>query len=126
LLGLAPASAFWLAMASMFLLGFANPLTNGPVHAIFQSAIAPDMQGRAFALISAACSAMSPIGILIAGPLADAVTVQLWFSIAGVGCVVMAIWGLLSPAVMHIEENHQAREGDRAPALTPADAGATQ
>ncbi|MBN1640100.1 MAG: MFS transporter [Anaerolineae bacterium] len=126
-LGMAPASAFWLALGGMFLLGCMNPLANGPLHAIFQSVVAPDMQGRAFTLIGCACSAMSPIGILIAGPIADAVNVQLWFAIGGVGCLTMAAMGLLSPALMHIEENHRARAGSPSAEVTPtarADAGA--
>ena len=109
LLGLAPAGAFWMALGGMALLGIMNPIANGPLSAIFQSVIAPEMQGRAFTLIGTACSAMAPVGMAIAGPVADAVGIQSWFVVGGVACAVMAAYGVLSPALMDIEGNQQVR-----------------
>lgn len=111
LIGLTPAALFWVALAGMLFVGTMNPIANGPIHAIFQSVIPPDMQGRAFTLISSACNAVAPLGMLVAGPVADALGVQSWFVIAGVTCVAMGAVGFLSPAVMHIEDNHREQEG---------------
>jgi DHA3 family macrolide efflux protein-like MFS transporter len=122
LIGVAPASAFWLAVAGMFVLGFTNPLANGPINAIFQSVIAPDMQGRAFTLIGSACAAMSPIGMAIAGPVADALGVQAWFLVGGVACVLMSAYAFTNPTVMNIENNHKQPEAKGAPAPTPTEA----
>jgi DHA3 family macrolide efflux protein-like MFS transporter len=110
LLGLAPAAAFWMALAGMALLGIMNPIANGPLHAIFQSVIPPDMQGRAFTMIGTACSAMAPVGMAIAGPVADALGIQSWFLVGGAACVVMAVYGMLSPVLMGIEGNHRAQQ----------------
>jgi len=110
LLGVAPAGAFWVGLSGMALLGLMNPIANGPIHAIFQSVIEPDMQGRAFTMIGTACSAMAPVGIAIAGPFADTLGIQSWFVVGGVACVLMATYGLFSPVLMRIEENYQARQ----------------
>ena len=50
LVGLAPANAFWWALAAIGLAGFMMPLTNGPIMALLQSIVAPEMQGRVFTL----------------------------------------------------------------------------
>jgi len=34
----------------MFVAGYMNPITNGPVHAVLQAVVAPEMQGRVFTL----------------------------------------------------------------------------
>ncbi len=119
LMGFAPPTAFWMGLSGMALLGIMNPIANGPLHAIFQSVIAPDMQGRAFTLIGTACSAMAPVGMAIAGPVADALGIQSWFVIGGVACVVMGAYGVLSPALMNIEGSHQVREAPLREALEP-------
>ena len=92
--------------------GFMNPLTNGPINAIFQSVIPPEMQGRAFTLIGSACSAMSPLGMLIAGPVADALGVQSWFIICALTCAALGVYGFTNPVVMEIESNHRQPEAD--------------
>jgi DHA3 family macrolide efflux protein-like MFS transporter len=121
--GLSPETAFWLALSAMSVTGFMNPMANGPIHAIFQSAVAPEMQGRTFAVVGSACSAMAPLGMAIAGPVADALGVHSWFVMAGASCIVMAVWGLLNPAVMNIESNQQtpcvAEDKTSTPATVP-------
>ena len=110
--GVAPANAFGMALGGIAFIGFMNPLTNGPINAIFQSVIPPDMQGRAFTLIGSACSAMSPIGMIIAGPIADAFGVQSWFIICGLSCAAMGVYAFANPVVMGIEDNHRQTEAD--------------
>jgi len=56
-----------------------QPITNGPIMAIMQATVAPEMQGRVFSLIQAGATAMTPIGLLIGGPVADRFGVQSWF-----------------------------------------------
>ena len=90
----------------MAITGLMNPIANGPMNAIFQSVVAPDMQGRVFSLINSGCSAAAPLGMAIAGPVADAVGVQVWFILAGVACVSLALVGWSMPAVRNIEQNH--------------------
>lgn len=103
-IGFAPAKLFWLALAANTLTGLILPMTNGSYGAILQSVIAPEMQGRVFAFIMSAAMLVSPLGLVIAGPISDALGIQLWFWVAGIVCAVMGVLGFFIPDVMHMEE----------------------
>jgi DHA3 family macrolide efflux protein-like MFS transporter len=124
-LGMVPAGAFSLAVALLFWLGFVNPITNGPLMAAVQAVVAPDMQGRVFTLIGSVASAMTPLGLIIAGPVADRFGVQIWFVLGGIITLVMATASLFIPAVMNFEQGRKiatpATDTEAAPSPTPAD-----
>jgi DHA3 family macrolide efflux protein-like MFS transporter len=102
--GLVPASAFWLALIVMFFRTMMLPMIRGPVMAVFQSHVPPDMQGRVFTLLISAISLMAPLGLAVGGPLAEAFGARMLFVLAGVGCLVVAtVWGS-SPKIMHLED----------------------
>jgi DHA3 family macrolide efflux protein-like MFS transporter len=103
-MGLLPSSAFMLAVGTMFFLGVFNPIVNGPLMAAVQAAVAPEMQGRVFTLIQTMAGAMSPVGLIIAGPIADKLGVQTWFIIGGVVTISMGVIGIFIPAIMHFED----------------------
>ena len=109
-MGLLPPSAFRFAIATMFFLGVVNPIVNGPLMAAVQAAVAPEMQGRVFTLIGSMAAAMSPIGLLIAGPIADKLGVQTWFIIGGIVTLVMGITSLFIPAIMHFEDGRSTEK----------------
>jgi DHA3 family macrolide efflux protein-like MFS transporter len=102
--GVSPSSAFLLALAAMFMMGVGNPITNGPLFAVVQACVAPEMQGRVFTLLISTASAMTPLGLLIAGPLADLYGVQIWFIIGGCVTALMGVVGYYIPAIVHIED----------------------
>jgi DHA3 family macrolide efflux protein-like MFS transporter len=105
--GLAPATTFWMAWGGLLLAGMMNPIVNGPFFAIMQDVVAPDMQGRVFTTIGSISGAAAPLGMLIAGPVADAFGVQLWFIVAGIIGLAMGI-GLPSvKSVMNLEDQRQ-------------------
>ncbi len=104
-LGLTPSSVLWLALAALFLAGVMEPIVNGPLFAVIQSQVAPDMQGRVFTLMQSAAMAMSPLGMAIAGPVADWLGVRSWFVVGGAACALMGISALFVPAIMHLEDN---------------------
>jgi DHA3 family macrolide efflux protein-like MFS transporter len=106
MIGLLPATAFPLAVGAMFLAGFANPIANGPLFAALQASVDPDMQGRIFTLIGSFAGAMSPLGLIAAGPVADHLGVQTWFLIGGVVTLLMALTMFPIPAVLHFEDGH--------------------
>jgi DHA3 family macrolide efflux protein-like MFS transporter len=83
------------------------PIVNGPIHAIVQAVIEPEMQGRVFTLMGSLSAAMAPLGLIIAGPVADAIGVQSWYVIGGISAILMAVLGFSLPAVMNIEDNHR-------------------
>lgn len=112
--GLAPAPAFWLAAGAMLLVGFAMPVTNGPLLAAVQAAVKPEMQGRVFTLIQSGASAMMPLGMIIAGPVADTLGVQTWFIAGGLVTGLMALVGFSLPALARFEEGRGSPEGQAA------------
>jgi len=107
-MGLLPPTAFGLAIATMFFLGVVNPIVNGPLLAAVQAVVAPEMQGRVFSLIGTVAAAMSPIGLIIAGPIADKLGVQTWFVIGGIVTLMMGITGVFIPAIMRFEDGRDA------------------
>ena len=124
-LGLLPGTAFTLAVVAMFYLGVINPIVNGPLLAAVQAAVEPEMQGRVFSLIGSVSAAMTPLGLIIAGPLADHLGVQSWFIIGGVVCGLMGIAAFFIPAVMTFEDGRNkelpASPVDLAIAARPAE-----
>ncbi|HNE04037.1 MAG TPA: MFS transporter [Anaerolineales bacterium] len=104
----APSNAFWMVVAAMAFMGFMMPMVNGPIHALFQSVVEPDMQGRVMSLISSVAQAMMPIGFILAGPITDAISFQAWFWVAGILNLLIGVSGFFIPAVINIEENRKA------------------
>jgi MFS transporter, DHA3 family, macrolide efflux protein len=103
-MGLLPPSAFVIAVGTMLYLGMINPIVNGPLMAAVQAAVAPEMQGRVFTLINTMAAGMSPIGLIIAGPISDKLGVQTWFIMGGIVTGLMGIASFFIPAIMHFED----------------------
>ncbi len=104
--GLLPSDLFTFALIAAGLTGFSLPIVNGTIGAIMQSSVAPDMQGRVFALLGSLSGAMAPIGLAVAGPISDVIGIQAWFRIAGIFCIAMGFVGLMIPAVVQVESNN--------------------
>lgn len=90
-LGIAPSNWFWMGLAGACLVGIMNPITNGPLFAIIQAKVDKEKQGRVMTLINSLCTGMTPIGMIIAGPLADQFGIQTWFILGGIFCMVMSV-----------------------------------
>ena len=108
----APSNALWLAVIGALLVGIMTPMTMGPFYAMVQTIVEPDMQARIFSLLNSVGTAMVPIGLLVAGPVADRFSIQIWFLFGGLLCILMAICGLFIPAVMQIESRDIPMPGD--------------
>ena len=76
-----------------------NSFVNGPIFAIMQTTVAPEMRGHVFTLIG------SLSGLMIAGPLADKFGVQSWFVIGGFVTLLMGVIGFFVPVIMNVEED---------------------
>ena len=120
LVGLAPGWALSLAVAAFALHGFMNPLANGPLFAIVQAKVAPEMQGRVFTVIMSASSAMTPLGLAVAGPMADGLGLSAWFAFAGVSCLLIALSIPLLPAVMNLENSQSLHDQATPEVSSPA------
>jgi DHA3 family macrolide efflux protein-like MFS transporter len=105
--GTAPESLFAMFLVGFFLLGFMEVITNGPLIALVQSNVDADKQGRVITLLTACTSAMSPISLLIAAPVADHLGIRVWYVAGGVLCMVMAGAAFLVKPLMEIEEDRK-------------------
>ena len=122
-LGLVPANGFWLALGTLFVSGFMNPLINGPFFAILQATVAPDMQGRVFTLAGSLSQAMMPLSLAVAGPVGDLVGVRSWYVAGGAIFALIGAASFFVPAIVNIERNHNGHtEEDKA---SPAPAAET-
>jgi DHA3 family macrolide efflux protein-like MFS transporter len=101
---------FVFGIVMLFLVGTMNPIVNGPLMALVQSIVAPEMQGRVFGLVASSVSIMAPLGLAIAGPLSDTVGVRVWFVVGGAATAAIGIGGFLIPAVYHIEDEQDETE----------------
>ncbi len=93
LCGVLPAEMvwFWVFAALCALLGASSNLYNIPYIAYLQETIAPDRMGRAFSLIGSLGSATMPMGLLIAGPIAQSHGVSLWFLVSGIVIILVTL-----------------------------------
>lgn len=103
-IGFLPETGFYIAVACMFSAGFMIAMVNGAASALMQTAIPPEKQGRVFGLMGSLTVAMTPIGLAVAGPVADLVGVQIWFIVAGVSLSAIMAGGFLIRSVMTVED----------------------
>lgn len=117
------------------------PVINTTSQVIWQLKVAPEMQGRVFALRRMVSQAASPLAIALSGPLADRAFAPLLlpggalagslgrvigtgpgrgiaflFVLAGAGTVLLAATGWLHPRVRHLEEEIPDQLADDSPA----------
>lgn len=103
-LGMTPSSAFVLAVGLALLLNYMNPMIDGPLMAMLQATVPPGIQGRVFALLMSGWGAAMPLGLAVAGPVADALGLQVWYLISGCATVAIAIVGFMLPRHLQMEE----------------------
>ena len=82
----------WFALPLLAITGFGILVTSVSVNMIIQAIVDDDKRGRVMSLYTASFMGMSPFGALAAGALADRIGVTATLSIAGVCCVVVALW----------------------------------
>jgi len=104
LLAMAPSNKFYLAVVGVALAGFMNPIANGPIFAIMQTYVEPEMQGRVFSLLESMVSAMMPISMAIAAPVTEWVGIRGWLAFGAIGCFIIGIGGFFVPSLINIED----------------------
>ncbi len=105
LFGFVPGSMLLLAVAAFFMFSTTNSMANGTFFAAMQASIPPEMQGRVFTLLMSLSAAMAPLGLAIAGPVADLIGARTWFVIGGSTLTLMGVLGFFIPAIMNLERD---------------------
>ena len=104
LVAIANKDQFVLALVGMAITGFMLPIANGPLVAILQAHVEPDIQGRVLTLVSSMAAAMSPLSMLVAAPVAEWIGVRGWLAVASAGCLVIGVIDFCTPDLMNLED----------------------
>ncbi|HEX5827191.1 MAG TPA: MFS transporter [Candidatus Limnocylindrales bacterium] len=89
-LGLAPSLPVFFAI--MALVGLAVPFFSTPSMTLLQETVEPERQGRVFGFVGIVMALAMPFGMLVFGPLADAVPIET--ILVGAGLATFAVVGL--------------------------------
>lgn len=87
--GLFPAKGFPAFVVCCFVMGASGTFFQVPLTAYIQQTVAPEMMGKVFSLLMTAMTLATPVGLLLAGPISEAIGVQYWF--AGSGFLMVAV-----------------------------------
>lgn len=74
--GLGMAPAFLIYLACNMMIGITSPCYNSPITVSIQEQVPASMQGRVFSFMQISTSCALPLGMMVFGPLADAVRIQ--------------------------------------------------
>jgi len=77
-------SIFWFYLLIMFLEGVGMPYFSNPLTVLLQEKVDTDMQGRVFSMLQIVSSTAMPLGMLVFGPLADIVSIELLLVVSGI------------------------------------------
>lgn len=88
------AGVFWVYLAIIFVTGIFMPFFNSPSTVLLQEKVPQDVQGRVFSLVGIVFSASIPVGMVVFGPIADLVRVELLLIVTGVLITLMALFML--------------------------------
>ncbi|MGC9530624.1 MAG: MFS transporter [Candidatus Bipolaricaulaceae bacterium] len=107
LVGLTPATAFYFAVGAMLVVGLMNSASNGSFLAILQGTVPPEIQWRVLSLLMSGVMAVTPLGLAIAGPVADMFGVRIWYVVSGATMAVAGALAFFVPALMELESRSQ-------------------
>ena len=91
------------------LAGLATPYFNTLLMAMIQQSYPPQQLGRVLGVLNSLLSLTGPLGLIFAGPLADAIGVEMLFVIAGISAVAAGIAAWIIPVVRNYDLQLQAR-----------------
>ena len=106
-LGATPEGLFPAAVAAMLAGGVSAAVANGCIAAVLQATVAAEYQGRVFTLMTSVATAMTPVGLLLATPIADLAGVRAWYLAAGIACVLLGSAAFLVRPILEMEGRPQ-------------------
>lgn len=82
---------FYVYLGIMALTGMTMPFFNSPAMVLLQEKVESDMQGRVFSFIQIVSAGLMPLGMILFGPLADIIRIEVLMIITGVMLIVLGI-----------------------------------
>ena len=68
------------------------PFFNAPTITLLQERVQPDMQGRVFSVQQLIMNIVMPVGMLVFGPIADFVTIEVLLVLTSVLMAIPGLW----------------------------------
>lgn len=114
--GLGLSTNMWVFFTLGLLVGVTFTLMSAPSMAILQETVEPEMQGRVFGFVGIVMTVAMPLSMVVFGPLADRVSVQVLLVVAG------ALLAAFVAAVLSVPSARRSLAAIASPAPDPADA----
>jgi DHA3 family macrolide efflux protein-like MFS transporter len=108
--GIAPGNLFWFGVVGMAISGVMMPIANGPLQAIMQSRVAPEMQGRVMGLVNSICTMMMPLALLISAPVAELLGLTTWYWLGGALVTIMGLGAFFIPDIVNLDKPQPVQE----------------
>lgn len=89
--GALPGGAFWAFVVLCFIMGGTGTFFNVPFISYVQESTPPESMGKVFSLLMTAMTLSMPIGLIIAGPVAEAIGADSWFFWSGIAMIATGI-----------------------------------
>jgi DHA3 family macrolide efflux protein-like MFS transporter len=99
-IGLGIVPNFWLYLAIMAIMGISLPLWNAPSMVLLQITVEPAFMGRVLSVFTMVSSTMMPLGMVIFGPVADTVSIDILLVGTGIVVTLLTI-PLLTSKTLH-------------------------
>ncbi|MFZ5814609.1 MAG: MFS transporter [Bacillota bacterium] len=93
-----------MAMGAIFLWQFAVPFSTTHSHAIWQSQVPREMQGRVFAIRRVVAFGLLPLGQLVAGLVVGMASPGIGLAVLGALIVLLCVGMLFNPTLMRVED----------------------
>ncbi len=106
LTALMPEKSFIIATVFWVLCGFAYTYSNTPIIALLQAKIPPQLQGRAFSLLTTTSALASPIGLSFFGTLGSYTGIRNIYILAGVLTGLICLFSLRLKELRNLENNN--------------------
>jgi DHA3 family macrolide efflux protein-like MFS transporter len=68
------------------------PFFNAPTTTLLQEMVRPDMQGRVFGVMQLIMTTVMPLGMLVFGPIADFISIEVLLILSSVLMAIPGIW----------------------------------
>lgn len=110
--GLGLSKNFNLYLIFMFLAGIPMPFLNVPTTTLLQEMVRPDMQGRVFGVQQLIMTTVLPIGMLVFGPIADIITIEVLLILTSVFMAIPGLWIFFKRQPIKIQPGRGAADYD--------------
>ena len=104
LVAFTPLGLFWFMGLSLFIMGFCSPIANVSIITILQTVVPAEMQGRITSVLTAVAMGAMPLGMILAGTIAEFTpTANIFLGCVIAGVIVLTLSWLFTD-IRHVEE----------------------